>query len=117
MSEPLRFIDGLPSLATRQRRLPCGLEVVVHADHAIPQVAVSVWYRVGSSDDQNTVVLSGLNPGDLVITGQTVAAPQSGGASLFGPRGGPGGGGGGPQQKPGGGGGGGGAPAGKPGGG
>jgi multidrug efflux pump subunit AcrA (membrane-fusion protein) len=60
--------------------------------------------RIGSSDDQNTVVLSGLNIGDQVITGQNVAAPQSGGTSLFGPRGGPGGGpgGGGPQQKPGG---------------
>jgi hypothetical protein len=55
--------------------------------------------RIGSSDDQNTVVLSGLSVGDQVITGQTIAAPQSGGASLFGgPRGGGGGGGG--QQKP-----------------
>lgn len=52
--------------------------------------------RIGSSDDSNTVVLSGLNVGDQVITGQTVAARESGGASLFGPK--PGGGGG--QQKP-----------------
>jgi hypothetical protein len=58
--------------------------------------------RIGSSDDQNTVVLSGLSVGDQVITGQTVAARESGGSSLFGPK--PGGG----QQKPGGGGGGGG---------
>jgi multidrug efflux pump subunit AcrA (membrane-fusion protein) len=65
--------------------------------------AVPTPIRVGSSDDQNTVVLSGLEVGDRVVIGQTVAAPQSLGTSLFGPK--PGGGGGGPQQKPGGGGG------------
>jgi hypothetical protein len=70
---------------------------------------VPVPIRIGSSDDQNTVVLSGLDVGERVITGQSVAAPQSLGSSLFGPK--PGGGGGGPgggggQQKPGGGGGG-----------
>jgi hypothetical protein len=69
--------------------------------------------RIGSNDDQNTVVLSGLEVGDRVVTGQTVAAPSSLGSSLFGPRGGGGGGGGG-QAKPGGGGGG---PVIKPGGG
>jgi multidrug efflux pump subunit AcrA (membrane-fusion protein) len=85
--------------------------------------AVPTPIRIGSSDDQNTVVLSGLNIGDQVITGQTIAAPQSGGASLFGPRGGGGGGGaakpgggGGFAPKPGGGGGGGGGGAAKPGG-
>jgi multidrug efflux pump subunit AcrA (membrane-fusion protein) len=77
--------------------------------------AVPTPIRVGSNDDQNTVVLSGLEVGDRVVIGQTVAAPQSLGTSLFGPKpGGGGGGGGGPQQKPGGGGGGGAAP--KPGG-
>jgi HlyD family secretion protein len=65
--------------------------------------AVPTQIRTGSSDDQNTVVLSGLEVGERVITGQTIAAPQSLGTSLFG--GGRGGGGGGPQQKPGGGGG------------
>ena len=54
--------------------------------------------RIGSSDDQNTVVLSGLTVGEQVITGQSVAAPASAGSSIFGPK--PGGGGGGGQQKP-----------------
>jgi HlyD family secretion protein len=66
--------------------------------------AVPTPIRIGSSDDQNTVVLSGLEVGDRVITGQTVAAPQSLGTSLFGPKPGGGGGGGGGQAKPGGGG-------------
>ena len=52
MTEPITFVDDLPHLATRRRTLPCGLEVVVHADHAVPQVATSVWYRVGSSDER-----------------------------------------------------------------
>jgi multidrug efflux pump subunit AcrA (membrane-fusion protein) len=65
--------------------------------------AVPTPIRTGSSDDQNTVVVSGLNVGDQVIIGQSVAAPTSSGTSLFGPPK-PGGG----QQKPGGGGGGGG---------
>ncbi|HVK85631.1 MAG TPA: pitrilysin family protein [Kofleriaceae bacterium] len=48
----VRFEADLPHLAARRRTLPCGLEVIVHADHAIPQVCVSVWYRVGSSDER-----------------------------------------------------------------
>ncbi|MDX2088475.1 MAG: pitrilysin family protein [Kofleriaceae bacterium] len=50
--EPIRFERELPYLATRRRTLPCGLEVIVHEDHAIPQTCVSVWYRVGSSDER-----------------------------------------------------------------
>ena len=52
MSEAVRFDGDLPQLATRRRCLPCGLDVVVHADATAPQVAVSVWYRVGSSDER-----------------------------------------------------------------
>jgi len=48
----IAFDDGLPHLATARRTLPCGLEVVVHADASAPQVCVSVWYRVGSSDER-----------------------------------------------------------------
>ncbi len=51
MSEPVVFTDGLPHLTTNRRTLPCGLDVVVHADHTVPQIAVSVWYKVGSSDE------------------------------------------------------------------
>ncbi len=52
MTEPVQFSGELPHLTTRRRTLPCGLDVVVHADHAVPQVAVSVWYKVGSSDER-----------------------------------------------------------------
>jgi predicted Zn-dependent peptidase len=34
------------------RTLPCGLDVVVHPDASSPQIAVSVWYRVGSADER-----------------------------------------------------------------
>jgi len=46
------FDGDAPHLATRRRTLPCGLEVVVHPDASSPQIAVSVWYRVGSSDER-----------------------------------------------------------------
>ena len=49
---PVIFEGDAPHLATRRRRLPCGLDVVVHPDAATPQVAVSVWYRAGSSDQR-----------------------------------------------------------------
>ena len=31
--------------------LPNGLRVVVHEDHAVPLVAVNIWYHVGSGDE------------------------------------------------------------------
>ena len=52
MSEPVYFTDGLPHLTAHRRTLPCGLDVVVHPDHTVPQIAVSVWYKVGSSDER-----------------------------------------------------------------
>jgi predicted Zn-dependent peptidase len=53
MTTPISFTDGsLPQLACEQRTLPCGLDVIVHRDEAVPQVCVSVWYRVGSSDER-----------------------------------------------------------------
>jgi len=48
----IAFHDDLPHLATTRRTLPCGLDVIVHADDSAPQVCVSVWYRVGSSDER-----------------------------------------------------------------
>jgi zinc protease len=48
----VRFDDGLPHLAAHRRTLPCGLEVVLHPDDTVPQIAVSVWYRVGSTDER-----------------------------------------------------------------
>ena len=41
-----------PILEMERFALPCGLDVVIHPDHRVPQVAVSVWYRVGSSDER-----------------------------------------------------------------
>lgn len=49
---PILFADDAsPHLATHRSKLPCGLDVVVHPDPSVPQVCVSVWYRVGSSDE------------------------------------------------------------------
>src|SRR6185436_7864012 len=48
----IAFDGDAPHLATQIRTLPCGLDVVVHPDASAPQVAVSVWYRVGSSDER-----------------------------------------------------------------
>lgn len=49
---PFRFEGDLPHLAVVRRTLPSGLDVIVHPDHGAPQIAVSVWYRVGSSDER-----------------------------------------------------------------
>jgi predicted Zn-dependent peptidase len=52
MTEPIVFeADASPHLAVHRRRLPCGLDVIIHPDSSVPQVCVSVWYRVGSSDE------------------------------------------------------------------
>jgi zinc protease len=49
--EPLTIADGAPELAVERFTMPSGLEVVVHPDPSLPQVAVSVWYYVGAADD------------------------------------------------------------------
>jgi predicted Zn-dependent peptidase len=41
----------LPQLAFEKYTLPNGLEVILHEDHRLPQVAVDVWYHVGSKDE------------------------------------------------------------------
>jgi predicted Zn-dependent peptidase len=49
---PVRFADEVsPHLTCHRRTLPCGLDVIVHPDSSVPQVCVSMWYRVGSSDE------------------------------------------------------------------
>ena len=52
MTAPFHFEGDLPHLAARRRALPCGLDVIVHPDDSAPSTAVSVWYRVGSSDER-----------------------------------------------------------------
>ncbi len=52
VSTPIRMdAHGDPELHLERFTLPCGLDVVIHPDRSTPQVAVSVWYRVGSSDE------------------------------------------------------------------
>jgi zinc protease len=41
----------LPKLPFDKYVLPNGLEVILHEDHRIPEVAVDVWYKVGSKDE------------------------------------------------------------------
>ena len=48
----IELVDGDPVLAVERFTLPCGLDVVIHPDPTIPLVAVSVWYRAGSSDER-----------------------------------------------------------------
>jgi zinc protease len=43
---------ALPQLAFEKYTLPNGLEVILHEDHRIPEVAVDVWYKVGSKDEE-----------------------------------------------------------------
>jgi predicted Zn-dependent peptidase len=43
---------GAPELPFERHKLANGLEVILHEDHRIPQVAVDVWYKVGSKDEQ-----------------------------------------------------------------
>jgi len=47
----VKMVDGDPVLGVERFTLACGLDVVVHPDRTTPLVAVSVWYRVGSSDE------------------------------------------------------------------
>jgi zinc protease len=48
---PMSFTDGIPQLAVDRFTLPSGLEVIVHPDPSLPQVAVSTWYYVGAGDE------------------------------------------------------------------
>ena len=41
-----------PAIAFEKYTLPNGLEVILHADHSVPVVAVDTWYHVGSGDEQ-----------------------------------------------------------------
>ncbi len=51
-SKPTATLDAdLPKLPFEKYALPNGLEVILHEDHRIPEVAVDVWYKVGSKDE------------------------------------------------------------------
>ena len=56
-SSPIVFADeASPHLTVHRSRLPCGLDVLIHPDNSVPQVCVSVWYRVAGliSREQKT---------------------------------------------------------------
>jgi len=40
------------SISSEKITLSNGLDVILHEDHAIPLVAVNVWYHVGSKDEE-----------------------------------------------------------------
>jgi predicted Zn-dependent peptidase len=48
----IRFHGDSPHFELDRWTLPCGLEVILDRDAAVPQVCVSVWYRAGSSDER-----------------------------------------------------------------
>jgi zinc protease len=52
LSAPIVFTDeASPHLTVHRSKLACGLDLLIHPDNSVPQVCVSVWYRVGSSDE------------------------------------------------------------------
>ena len=52
LSPPVNATElAIPSIQYRQRTLPNGLQVISVEDHASPNVAVQMWYHVGSKDD------------------------------------------------------------------
>ena len=44
-------MTDLPQLAYEKITLANGLEVILHEDHRMPEVAVDVWYKVGARDE------------------------------------------------------------------
>src|SRR5678810_360212 len=51
LAVPMAARQAPPSLAVPYTMftLPNGLTVILHEDHSVPEVAVNVWYHVGSS--------------------------------------------------------------------
>jgi zinc protease len=43
--------SDLPQLAFEKYTLGNGLEVILHEDHRMPEIAVDVWYKVGARDE------------------------------------------------------------------
>src|SRR5690606_26354601 len=44
--------QDVPRIAFEKYTLPNGLEVILHADHSVPLVAVTPCYKVGSADEK-----------------------------------------------------------------
>jgi zinc protease len=45
-------MSSIPELKYEQYKLPNGLNVILHEDHATPIVGVNIWYHVGSKDER-----------------------------------------------------------------
>src|SRR3954468_18029570 len=43
--------SDLPQVAFEKYTLSNGLEVILHEDHRMPEIAVDVWYKVGARDE------------------------------------------------------------------
>ena len=43
--------SDLPQIAFEKYTLANGLEVILHEDHRMPEIAVDVWYKVGARDE------------------------------------------------------------------
>ena len=43
--------SDLPQVAFEKYTLANGLEVILHEDHRMPEIAVDVWYKVGARDE------------------------------------------------------------------
>ncbi len=43
---------ALPEVRFEKYELPNGLDVILHEDHALPVVAINVWYHVGSKNEK-----------------------------------------------------------------
>jgi zinc protease len=50
-TSPPPSTSDLPQIPFEKYVLANGLEVILHEDHRIPEVAVDVWYKVGSRDE------------------------------------------------------------------
>jgi zinc protease len=88
----IELADGGPRLAVHRFALASGLDVAIHPDPTATLVAVSVWYRVGSTDEgagtsgfahlyehlfKNSVHLRGRHHYDVLREGGAVAANAS----------------------------------------
>jgi zinc protease len=52
VSAPAAHGQGIPKIPFEKYTLANGLEVILHQDRSVPLVAVELWYKVGSGDEQ-----------------------------------------------------------------
>jgi zinc protease len=52
LAAPQSPAQTIPEIRFERYTLPNGLEVILHEDHSVPLVAVDIWFKVGSGDEQ-----------------------------------------------------------------